>query len=241
MNSEILLYSILILILLSTSLANRINLYSTTMKRTYLYINSKVSLSKNVYLYSLKIALYSILMYIAVVLIGNISDIDISILKFSTNENIFKCFIELIASLMININIFFLSNILIISILLNKNLNKIISDIKWIQCDDEYSIYTKIIRPILIGIVESIMYSCILIKLSIDVLNVDFFSSIIITALVYGICKALMMKDNTHKLVMLMFGFFIAMTGSLLYGVTENIIYTSLLYIFNISFWVFKR
>ncbi|MDK2584514.1 hypothetical protein QOZ83_01460 [Romboutsia sedimentorum] len=241
MNSEILLYSILILILLSTSLANRINLYSTTMKRTYLYINSKVSLSKNVYLYSLKIALYSILMYIAVVLIGNISDIDISILKFSTNENIFKCFIELIASLMININIFFLSNILIISILLNKNLNKIISDIKWIQCDDEYSIYTKIIRPILIGIVESIMYSCILIKLSIDVLNIDFFSSIIITALVYGICKALMMKDNTHKLVMLMFGFFIAMTGSLLYGVTENIIYTSLLYIFNISFWVFKR
>lgn len=241
MNSEILLYSILILILLSTSLANRINIYSTTMKRTYLYINSKVSLSKNVYLYSLKIALYSILMYIAVVLIGNISDIDISILKFSTNENIFKCFIELIASLMININIFFLSNILIISILLNKNLNKIISDIKWIQCDDEYSIYTKIIRPILIGIVESIMYSCILIKLSIDVLNIDFFSSIIITALVYGICKALMMKDNTHKLVMLMFGFFIAMTGSLLYGVTENIIYTSLLYIFNISFWVFKR
>lgn len=241
MNSEILLYSILILILLSTSLANRINLYSTTMKRTYLYINSKVSLSKNVYLYSLKIALYSILMYIAVMLIIHISDIDISILKFSTNENIFKCFIELIASLMININIFFLSNILIISILLNKNLNKIISDIKWIQCDDEYSIYTKMIRPILIGVVESIMYSCILIKLSIDVLNVDFFSSIIIASLVYGICKALMMKDNTHKLVMLMFGFFVAISGSLLYGITENIIYTSLLYIFNISFWVFKR
>ncbi len=241
MNSEILLYSILIVILLSTSLANRINLYSTSMKRTYLYINSTVSLSKNVYLYSLKIALYSILMCIAALLITNISDIDISILKFYTSENIFKCFIELIASLMININVFFLSNILIISILLKKNLNKIISDIKWIQCDDEYSIYTKMIRPILIGIVESIMYSCILIKLNIDVLNVDFFSSIIIASLVYGICKALMMKDNTHKLVMLMFGFFVAITGSLLYGITENIIYTSLLYIFNISFWVFKR
>lgn len=241
MNSEMLLYSIVILILLSTSLANRINLYSTTMKRTYLYINSKVSLNKNVYIYTLKIALYSILMYISVMLIGHISDIDISILKFYTNENIFKCFIELIASLMININVFFLSNILIISILLNKNLNKIISDIKWIQCDDEYSIYTKMIRPILIGIIESIIYSCILIKLNIDVLNVDFFSSIIIASLVYGICKALMMKDNTHKLVMLMFGFFIAISGSLLYGITENIIYTSLLYIFNISFWVFKR
>jgi hypothetical protein len=142
---------------------------------------------------------------------------------------------------MVNINFFFLSNILIISILLNKNFNKIISDIKWIQFDDGYSMYTKIIRPILIGIIESIMYSCILIKLSIDVLNVNFFSSIIVASLVYGICKALMMKDNTHKLVMLMFGFCIAITGSLLYGITENIIYTCLLYIFNISFWVFKR
>ena len=237
---NIISFIVIILISMLSNLVNKIDIKSLRIKQNYLFINRFVKMSKDAYLYFLRAIIYLILFIIIGILMFKTYNLDKSIFFLYGKASIVKSIVSLILSIVVSMKIFFITAIIIIVLILKKKLTDCISNIKWIENKENYSLYTKLIRPIVLASIEGTLYCVLLNGIGTSILGLDFLVIIISLSFAYGIGKMLITYKLENRLLMFSYGFWICFVGVLLYGFTGNFLYPVCLFIINTSFWAFK-
>ncbi|SHF01072.1 hypothetical protein [Clostridium fallax] len=235
---------IFILLLLSSvlvNLINRFNFKNPFIKKSYLYINRIINLEKRKYIFIIRFIVYLLVFSMIFFISFKVYKLDSSIFRLYKSNEALKSIIALITSLIITVQMFFMSIMIFLSLILKKNVVQAISEISWIEINKEYLIYSRFIRPLLVSIIESILYCLIFNFIIIYIFKFNFIEGILILSIIYGLGKSLLMNKRETKIIMFFYGFWCVFIGNILYGFTGNIIYTILLFMIIINFWVFKK
>ena len=240
-NLNIIAFVSIIVMSVFANLVNKIDIRSLKIKQNYLFINRFLKISKDAYLYFFRAIIDLALLIIIVILMLKTYKLNNGIFFLYDKADAFKSIIALVLSIVVSIKMFFITSIIIISLILKKNLTNCISNVKWIENKESYSLYTKLIRPVTLAVVEGMIYSVVLNGIGTSILKLNFLVITIILSLAYGIGKMLIPDKLENRLLMFSYGFWVCFVGTLLYGFTGNFIYPICLFIVNTSFWAFKR
>lgn len=234
-------FILIILMVLLCNLVNKINLKSFWSKQIYLKANRIISLDKDSYILVLRALIYMSIAVLSAVTTYIIFKLDWSILYIYRESTLGQSFALLIITAIVSIKIFFLLTTIIISVIKKKNVQNYITDMKWIESNEKYRVYTKVIRTIIIGSIDGIAYCVIFNGIGTSVLGMNFLLTTLIVSIYCGIGKTLLMKQSDKKIIMFLYGFCYCFAATLLYGATGNFINPIILFILGTSFWVFKR
>lgn len=234
-------FILIVFIAVLCNLANKISLRSSRSKKVYLRVNSIIDLGKDSYILLLRACVYLIFIGISTVLAYIIFKLDGNIISLHSESTLGQSFALLVMAVIVSIKMFFLCTTIVISVIKKKNVQYYISDMKWIESNENFRVYTKIIRPIIIGFIEGIIFCVVFNRIGTKLLGMNFLLTTFILSIYYGIGKTLLMKDINKKIIILLYGFWYCFIGTLLYGATGNFISSIILFILGTSFWVFKR
>ncbi|GAA0732306.1 type II CAAX prenyl endopeptidase Rce1 family protein [Clostridium oceanicum] len=216
---------------------------SKFLKKSYLYIGDLFNIQKKTFLYMIKFTYYVMFSLISIISYKMYFNVNLKNL-FNIPFNLSNIGIEIllfIISIIAIIEVWFFISSSFIYFVLKKDMNSVMNSINWIVYDKKHPIYTGIIRPLGIVIIESIFYYGIILNILTTKYNISYLLSLFILSLIFALSKILTLKDMDQKILFGAWSFSMFFILGGLFGYTDNIIIVMIMYWLNISFWVFKR
>ncbi len=209
------------------------------LKKSSVYVCGWFNIEKDTYLESIKATYFVVFGIIAIELFAKHFKVHIHSL-FSLNKIWYGIFLILMVSIVL-IEITMLIGIWLIEILFKSNIREAISNIHWISFDEKYPMYTAIIRPSYIVILESIFFYGILMNILTIKLYIPFIIALIIVTVLFTLGKLLIVKTKEQAVIFGIWNFVLFFTNGLVLGYTGSLVIPIIIYFLSTSFWVFKH
>ncbi|WP_029453537.1 hypothetical protein [Clostridium algidicarnis] len=209
------------------------------LKKSAIYVCGWFNIEKGTYLEAIKATYFVVFGIIAIKLFAKYFAVHIYSL-FSLNKIWYGIFLMLMVFIVL-IEITMLIGIWIIEILFKSNIRETISNIHWISFDEKYPMYTAIIRPFYIVMLESIFFYGILMNILTIKLYMPFIIALIIVTILFTFGKLLIVKTKEQAVIFGIWNFVLFFTNGLVLGYTGSLVIPIIIYFLSTSFWVFKH
>ncbi|SUY47550.1 Uncharacterised protein [Clostridium putrefaciens] len=208
-------------------------------KKSSVYVCGWLNIEKDTYLEIMNATYFVLFGIVDIKLLASYFNINIDSL-FSLNKLWYGIFLMLMVFIVL-IEITMLIGVLVIEILLKSNIRKTISNVHWIPFDEKYPMYTAIIRPCYIVVLESIFFYGILMKTLTINLYMPFISALIIVTVLFTLGKLLVVKTKEQAVIFGIWNLVLFFTNGLVLGYTGSLVIPIIIYFLSTSFWVFKH
>ena len=242
-------YSLIITLIISIivtylwSLTYKISISKTKfLKKTSLWVCGSFDIEKSTYLDMVRGLYY--LVFGAIVNLVFVKYYNLQLAQLG-KEFTFAYFLKglavMILVLIMLVELSSAVSLLIIMLLIKGDLRRAITDIQWLSFNPKHPMYTAIIRPLAVVIIEMIFYYGILFRVLTAQYGINFILSIIICSAIFSFGKLFIAKNKEQAVAFVCWHFFTALGCGLVLGFTGSLILPMLTYYLSASFWAFKK
>lgn len=231
---------ILIIGVLGLAFSFRINfMRSIKIKRKVMVLSGKMNITVQSFTIIVRIISFTA---VSLIVLG-ISEVLLEYGKLSQawfSGNIFENAFAIIGVILAQWTVIFLFWGGVSSIFFKVDVYSVFKRMNYLKKDKKRKVYTEIIRPLGVALVEGYVFYYIFIETAIKGLGLNDFLAGILCAGIYTLYKTLIYKDKNEKVLMGTWYVCVYLFGLLLFGIVPNIISIIVYLILSNILWVYK-